>query len=167
MNSLGLKPWYWLRILRNSWDEKVSRKDLSKSFTINSILPAIASLFFYSSEFSLFIAPRPAAIAPSLPRLSYKSGLFNLGFSELPLCIITKEGAGTEIPLIFMLCSPDGPAIEFWSAIGWPYGTPILTTEKTLPFYVLITVDLARMPGKELGPLLSSCKFVLDAVGFC
>lgn len=65
-----------------------------------------------------------------------------------------------------MLCSPEGPAIELGSAIGWPDGTPILTTEKTLPFCVLITVDQARIPGNAPVPLLSSCIFVLDATGF-
>ena len=65
-----------------------------------------------------------------------------------------------------MLCSPEGPAIELGSAIGWPDGTPILTTEKTLPFCVLITVDQARIPGNAPVPLLSSCIFVLEATGF-
>lgn len=117
-------------------------KDLIRSFTRASIWPAI----FYPRTSSSTV-PEPSGFC------------CERGFSDWPLCMMTNDGAGIEIPPMLMLCKPEGPAIELWSASGWSCGTPIFTIENMRPFSVLITVDLARIPGP--GPLLSSCMLVL------
>ena len=69
-----------------------------------------------------------------------------------------------EIPPMLMLCKPDGPA-KLASAIGWSAETPMFTTEITLPFWVRMTVDRARMLGMP-GPFDSSWIFgLVEACG--
>ena len=59
---------------------------------------------------------------------------------------MTNCGAGTDIPPICTLWSPDGPAREPLSAMGWSAGTPRFITVMTLPPPTLIVVDLALIP---------------------
>ena len=141
MNELGSKLLYDACILAKSRPLNTFRKLLNKSFTMLSMCSPTCSGDLYWFGFVELDDP--------------------FGYSFWLLCIITNWGAGICMPPTLTFCRPDGPALDWVSASGWPSGTPILSMVNTFPFCVRIVVDLALIP--PMLSLTSSLMFGLVA----